>query len=163
MTAFWVLTLCRIISLFNILQECTASIFRVADLVQVDDDMWKQKMCWQHWKAGTLWPIRATYNFIILHGVWTQKTITSATLSVKTWKLIQASLLAPHLIAAVKEEERFTKNQYQLVALYYVFVGYFSPMFQPDFIGHLQAETSQKTNQQINNTVHKFGNDSWWI
>jgi len=52
-------------------------------------------------------------------------------------------------------------NQYQLVALYYVFVGYFSSMFLPDFIGHLQAETRQKTNQQINNTVHQVGNDSW--
>jgi hypothetical protein len=34
----------------------------------------------------------------------------------------------------------FTKNQYQLVALYYLFVGWFSDMFLPDLIGHLQGD-----------------------
>ena len=34
----------------------------------------------------------------------------------------------------------FTKNQYQLVVLYYLFFGYFSYMFRPDLIGHLQGD-----------------------
>jgi hypothetical protein len=34
----------------------------------------------------------------------------------------------------------FTKNQYQIVALYYLFAGYFSDVFGPDLICHLNGE-----------------------
>ena len=33
----------------------------------------------------------------------------------------------------------FAKNQYQLVALYCLFVGWFSDMFRSDLIAHLQG------------------------
>jgi len=32
------------------------------------------------------------------------------------------------------------KNQYQLLAMYYLFVGWFSDMFQPHLLGHLQGD-----------------------
>jgi len=34
----------------------------------------------------------------------------------------------------------FTRNQFQLVALYYLFVGWFSDLFLPDLIGHCKGD-----------------------
>jgi len=57
----------------------------------------------------------------------------------------------------VKHDAWFTKNQYQLVTLYYLFVGYFSDMFRPDLI----SKTHHSSDFITCNIREKTESDVW--
>jgi len=56
-----------------------------------------------------------------------------------------------------------TTNQYQLLAMYYLFVGWFSDMLQPHLLGHLQGDFCNVCSVCFNLTVRAFTCDENWM
>jgi len=59
----------------------------------------------------------------------------------------------------INNKFKFTKNQRQIFAPYYLFVGYFCYTFRPDLIGHLQGQFCRMCSIYFNLTIRVFTYD----